>query len=77
MEAAAVIVIIGFAAYMLARSKRTIDFKPPINKKEKLPLEMSDSEYIERVMAENNEKERVGKMAAANHERIKKDYLWY
>ena len=75
MEVAAIILVLGFTAYTLYKERQVIDIRPRINKKEKLPKEMSDSEYLERVVAENNEKERTDKIQAANKERIKKDYL--
>lgn len=75
MEAAAIIVVLGFAAYILAREQKTINIQPRINRSKKLPREMSDREYLELVVAKNNEKERVGKIQSENKERIKKDFL--
>ncbi|MFA6995438.1 MAG: hypothetical protein WC249_03475 [Patescibacteria group bacterium] len=75
MEAAAVIVVLGFAAYVLARERKIINIQPRINRSNKLPREMSDREYLERVVAENNKKERTGKIQSENKERIKKDFL--
>jgi hypothetical protein len=36
---------------------------------------MTDNEYIQKVVAENEAKDQVGKMEAENRERIKKDFL--
>ncbi len=75
MEAAAIVLALGYVVYRLARRGKMPDFKPPINRKEKLPLGMSDSDYLKKVVAERNEKERQGKLRAENQERIKKDFL--
>jgi len=75
MEVAVIAAIVGFSVYMFAREKKFVDYQPRMNRKEKLPNDMNGSEYIERVVAENNAKERVGKMRAENQERIKKDFL--
>jgi hypothetical protein len=73
MEVIAVVIVLTYVGYLAARAHKSLDIKPRINKSHVPPRTVNHEEYIKGVVAENEEKERVGKLKADNQERIKKD----
>jgi hypothetical protein len=80
MEAIAVIVVLGCVGYLVSRKSKSLDIKPQINKSHVRRYDSTDNaieheKYLQRVVEENEEKERAGKLKVENAERIKKEFL--